>query len=190
MIAILCVAPRAHARYVVSFYSHGWGVAGQMLYFPHAFLLVRGSADSQSMPIEQSFGFTAVAASPALVFHRAPGEVIDSRKAYLQVSEEHLAVEISDDQYRALMQAIEAWERVKGDPYDLHARNCITFVGEMARVLGLDVGNEHVMDPARFLEDLRARNASKLVAPEPADASPRTSGSPMAASSAPMAAPP
>ena len=161
-----------------------------MLYFPHAFLLVRGVSEAQGGAIEQSFGFTAVAVTPALLFHRAPGEVIDSRKAYLQVSRQHLAIEISDDQYRALLQAVRGWERVKGDPYDLHSRNCVTFVGEMARVLGLNVGDERTMDPARFLEDLRARNVSKLMASDAADAPAGASEPSMAASSALAAAPP
>lgn len=162
---ILAPPGLASARYVVGFYSHSWGVGEGMLYFPHAFILVRGAPDNGGAPIEQSFGFTDPAPTPALLFHRSRGEVIDSRKDYLAVSRKHFSIDITDDQYRNLIQAVRAWESVKGDPYDLHTRNCITFVGEMARALGLNVGDERITDPSRFLEDLRSLNPS-IVAKE------------------------
>ncbi len=34
----------------------------------------------------------------------------------------------------------------------------------MARALGLDVGDERVMDPAKFLDDLEKRNQDKAEA--------------------------
>lgn len=172
----------ASARYVVSFYSHSWGVGQGMLYFPHVFLVIRGAPDGGGPPIEQSFGFTDPSPTPALLFHRSHGEVIDSRKDYLSVSRKHFSIQIDDDQYRRLIEAVRAWEGVDGDPYDLHSRNCITFVGEMARAIGLMVGDERITDPSRFLEDLKARNASVLTPEPPADGQPATgSGSEPAA---------
>jgi hypothetical protein len=173
MIAALCslaLAGPARAAVTVSFYSHTWGLSpGGELYFPHAFIIVRGTLDATGEPVDQSFGFTAPFPTPALLFHRTHGEIIASAQTYLAVSKAHFSLTVPDERYRTLMDAIDAWRKVKGDPYDLHARNCITFVGEMARALGLNVGDERTQDPARFLDDLRRRNL-QLVADAPVTA--------------------
>ena len=155
-------ASPAAAEVTVGFYSHSWGLSGGDLYFPHAFIVVKGELEGRAPPIEQSFGFTAITVSPALLLSRVPGQVIDSSRTYIPISRKHFDLVVSDEQYRDLLQAIADWQRVKGDPYELKKRNCITFVGQMARVLGLEVGDEHVMDPARFLDDLALRNPGKL----------------------------
>ena len=154
----------------MTFYSHTWGLSpGGELYFPHAFITVAGTLDASGETVDQSFGFTAPFPTPALLFHRTHGEIIASARTYLAVSKAHFSLTIPDERYRALLDAIEAWRSVKGDPYDLHSRNCITFVGEMAKVLGLSVGDERTQDPARFIEDLRQRNP-QLVAEVPVTA--------------------
>ena len=147
------------AAVTIGFYSHDWGLSpGGELYFPHAFITARGTLDATGEAVDQSFGFTAPFPTPALLFHRTHGEIIASAGVYLAVSKAQFSLTIPDERYRALLEAIEAWRSVKGDPYDLHTRNCITFVGEMAKVLGLSVGDERTQDPARFLEDVRRRN--------------------------------
>ena len=168
-IAICCglaLAGPACAAVTVSFYSHAWGLSpGGELYFPHAFITVRGTLDATAEPVDRSFGFTAPFPTPALLFHRTRGEIIASAGTYLAVSKAHFSLTIPDERYWALMDAIEAWRNVKGDPYDLHSRNCITFVGEMAKVLGLSVGDERTQDPVRFLDDLRQRNLQLVADP-------------------------
>ena len=162
----LALADSARGAVTVTFYSHTWGLSpGGELYFPHAFFTLRGTLDATAEPVDQSFGFTAPFPTPALLFHRTHGEIIDSAGAYLKVSKAHFSLTIPDERYRALMGAIDGWRKVKGDPYDLHSRNCITFVGEMAKALGLSVGDERKQDPAQFLEDLRQRNPQLTEAP-------------------------
>jgi hypothetical protein len=173
--ALLLSASPAGAEVTVSFYSHSWGVSGGDLYFPHAFIVLKGDLEADATPIDQSFGFTAVTVSPALLFSKVRGEVIDSSRTYVPISRKHFTVVISDGQYRSLLTAIADWEAVKGDPYELKKRNCITFVGELARVLGLDVGDDHVMDPAAFLDDLARRNPDRIqLEPDGAVAAPKT----------------
>ncbi|MEJ0067088.1 MAG: hypothetical protein WDM85_18145 [Caulobacteraceae bacterium] len=172
LICVLLATPAgpAAAAVTVGFYSHPWGLSSQgFLYFPHAFITVRGTPDGGGEPVDLSFGFTAPSPTPALLFHRTRGEIIDSARTYMAVSREYFSIVVPDDRYRALLEAIAAWRGVKGDPYDLKKRNCITFVGEMGRAIGLDVGDERVMDPDRFLDDLRRRNLDKV---QPTDAVP------------------
>jgi hypothetical protein len=160
--ALLCSATPAAAEVTVSFYSHAWGVSGGDLYFPHAFIVAKGELQDGVSPVDQSFGFTAVTVSPALLFSKVRGEVIDSARTYVPISRKHFSIVVSDVQYRSLLQAIADWEAVKGDPYELKKRNCITFVGELARTLGLEVGDDHGTDPAAFLDDLAHRNPGKV----------------------------
>jgi hypothetical protein len=173
--ALLALAAPAAAEVTVSFYSHAWGVSGGDLYFPHAFIVAKGDLQGAAAPVDQSFGFTAVTVSPALLFSKVRGQVIDSARTYVPISRKHFSVEVSDDQYRALLSAIADWEAVAGDPYELKRRNCVTFVGELARTLGLEVGDDHVTDPAAFLDDLTRRNPGKVrLEPAPSDPAVRT----------------
>jgi hypothetical protein len=171
----VCTAASATADDIIGFYFHGFGLSSQgLLYYPHAFVTIDPAPESDATPdsdVEtelpsRSFGFTAVHPGPALLLHPTRGQVIEAPKAYLSASHRRFAVRVTDAQYQSLLDAVSAWRAVEGDPYDLHRRNCIAFVAILARAIGLEVGDARVLDPARFLTDLRQRNIARVL-PDP-----------------------
>jgi len=165
LIAAMLVAPAAQARVKVSFYSHPWGMSATgYLYFPHAFIVVDPDPQSSTLSSRQSFGFTAVDSTAVLIVKHGPGMIIPEDQRYRSVSSLHFSVEISDEQYAALQQGIDAWRSVPGDPYDLKKRNCISFIAEMARLVNLKVPDVTTLDPAAFLERTRQANLERIKA--------------------------
>lgn len=75
-LAILGAAPAA-ADVTVSFYSHPMGLTGGYLYFPHAFITVKGRIEGQDELVDRSYGFTAASVTPALLLAPTRGEIID-----------------------------------------------------------------------------------------------------------------
>jgi hypothetical protein len=166
----------AKADEIVGFYFHTWGLSSRgLVYFPHAFVTVDPAPGPEASPEQsdetayprRSFGFVSAKPGPILLLHHTRGEVIDSATAYLSVSRREFAVRISDAQYQSLLDAVSNWQAVEGDPYDLRRRNCVTFVAAMARAIGMDVGDDRMLDPSRFLTDLRQRNMA-MIAPDDA----------------------
>jgi hypothetical protein len=170
VVAVLCVAQPVTAGVRVSFYSHPWGMSPTgYLYFPHAFIVIEPDGVSTSLSGPESYGFTAVNTATMLMTRHGPGEIIPEDQRYRAVSVFHFAVEISDEQYLKLRRGIEEWRSVPGDPYDLHKRNCITFIARMVELVGLKAGGATTLDPAVFLEQVRLANPSRIEArsPEP-----------------------
>lgn len=167
----------AAAEMKVTFYSHGWGVGpGGVTYFPHAFILVEGTPEGGE-PVKRTFGFTATDLTTAMT--NRPGIVKDADPRYIDDSTAHFSVVASDEQYRVLIEKITWWMTPEGSVYNLKSRNCIHFVGEMARLLGLEPGNMKTWKPAVFMNDTIKRNRGKLTvisttakpgAPAPAEA--------------------
>jgi len=166
-VVAVCVAPAAQAQVRVSFYSHPWGFTSSYIYFPHAFIVVEPDGASSSLRGPASFGFTAVNATAVLITKHGPGEIIPEDDRYRAVSTLHFSVVVSDEQYASLSRGIDAWRSVKGDPYDLNNRNCITFIAEMARLAGLKVAASATLDPAVFLESVRRANLERIAADAP-----------------------
>jgi len=167
----------AKADEIVAFYFHGFGLSRGSVYFPHAFVTIAPApASGQEVSPEpgvetgyplRSFGFVSARPGPILLLHHTRGEVIDSANAYLSMSRREFAVRVSDARYQSLLDAVSAWQAVDGDPYDLRRRNCVTFVAAIARSIGMDVGDDRILDPLRFLADLRQRNIA-MISPDDA----------------------
>jgi len=162
-LAAVFLAPHAaQAQVRVSFYSHPWGMARTgYIYFPHAFIVVEPDGPSVSLSSRQSFGFTPVDTAIVMVTKHGRGMIIPQDERYRGVSVLHFSVEISDEQYVTLERGIDAWKD-NGDPYDLHTRNCISFVAQMARLVDLKVGDVHTLDPAAFLESVKQANLARI----------------------------
>jgi hypothetical protein len=125
------------AEVIVSFYSHDFGSR-----FPHAFFTMKGTLD-RGGAIDANFGFTAKSVTPAILMGSVAGEVEDMTPEYIAKSDRQFSVKVSDAQYDALMALVAKWKAIPGKSYNLNKRNCVHFVGEAARVVGLDV----VFDP-------------------------------------------
>lgn len=150
----------AAAEVKVTFYSHGWGVGpGGVTYFPHAFIRVEGTPQGGE-PVDRTFGFTATDLTTAMTDR--PGIVKPADPRYIDDSTPHFWVLISDEQWRVMLEKITWWMTPEGAVYNLKTRNCIHFVGEMARLAGLEPGNMKTWKPAVFMNDTVRRNPGRL----------------------------
>ena len=66
------LAVPAHAAVEIAFYSRELGGNN----FPHAFVRLLGTVDSTGEQVDTSYGFTARAVSPAILFGSVPGAVL------------------------------------------------------------------------------------------------------------------
>lgn len=163
---LLLVAFPASAEVRVTFYSHAWNAGGDGMY-PHAFIRITGRPDWEAAPIDETYGFTTN--QQALVFLKARGHVEAADAGYVSRSTPQFWIDISDDQYRALRERIDTWNRKPGSDYNLHRRNCIHFAADMAQQLGLSIAATNHLKPEVFLAETAALNGTRVAlgAPPP-----------------------
>ncbi len=152
----------AQAAVTITFWSRDFG--GN--YFPHAFFTLRGTPDAGGPAVDASYGFTAKSVSPALLFGNVAGRVERPKHGYMEGSHARFARTISDTQYAAILALIRAWDEKTGDAtYNLGKRNCVTFVREAARRIGVaHVDFPKLMKkPTSYLRAVYAANPGQLV---------------------------
>jgi len=158
VLALLVAFPAA-AKVRVTFYAHPANAQGDRFY-QHAFIRVTGQPAGASAPIDENFGFTTN--QKALVFLRAHGFVASGTPEYVQRSHPYFWLELSDDQYRALREWIDTWNRPPNSYYNLYHHNCIIFIADLAKTLGLAVGNTDTLDPDAFMAEMKQLNATRV----------------------------
>jgi hypothetical protein len=154
LLALLLPAP-ALAAVTVSFYSHELGSS-----FPHAFFTIKGTLD-RGGAVDSNFGFTAQSVSPAILMGPVKGVVESVKPKYIESSDRRFSITVDDAKYDALMAVVAKWRAIPGKSYDLGSRNCIHFVGEAARALGLSAPFEKglMKKPRSFLINVARLNA-------------------------------
>jgi len=68
---------------------------------------------------------------------------------------------LTDEQYAAVLAVIGKWRTLPQPSYDLHKANCVFFVGDVARALGMTVddGNAKLMSrPRSYIINLIRQN--------------------------------
>lgn len=132
---LLCWSSALSAAVTLTFYSRELGT-----YFPHAFVRVTGSTDADpAKPLDDNYGFTARHVTPAVLAGPVTGEVIAVPAGYVRHSDAHLSLVLTDAQYQAVLAKVAEWRALPQPSYDLHHRNCVFFVGDVARMLGMTV---------------------------------------------------
>lgn len=156
-LAFLLVAlpSAAFAEVTVAFYSHDMGTT-----FPHAFFTMKGAVGPDAAPVDVNYGFTAVTVSPAVLMGPVRGKVETLSASYVKSSDRQFAVTVDDQTYGRLLAMVERWRAMPGKSYDLDTRNCIHFVAEALRIVGIDVVEQPKLmkKPRSFLEYIRDRN--------------------------------
>jgi hypothetical protein len=154
------LAVPAHAAVTITFWSHELGNS-----FPHAFFTLRGVPDAGGPPVDTNFGFTARTLSPALLFGPVAGKLDIAKPFYVQGSDAQFSLVMSDTQYNAVLALVDAWSEGKPDSvYRLSDHNCVTFVKEAARLVGL-TGLDHpalMKKPRSYLKAVIAANADRV----------------------------
>lgn len=161
LLSWLLAAP-AQAAVEIAFYSRELGGNN----FPHAFVSLEGVVDSTGERVDTSYGFTARAISPAILFGSVAGEVLVEGERQIARSDRQFALTLSDAQYRAVMAVVERWRTRAQPSYNLNRRNCVHFVAELAAAVGLRVETPArlMKRPRSFLQHIRALNPSLAAA--------------------------
>lgn len=159
-LAVLLISSPAAAAVEVAFYSRELGGNN----FPHAFVVLRGTVDSTGEAVDTSYGFTARAVTPAILFGSVAGEVLVEGPRQIARSDRQFAIRLTDAQYRALLAVVESWRNRPQPSYNLNRRNCIHFVAELAAAGGLRVEYpaQLMKRPRSFLQHIRALNEAAL----------------------------
>jgi len=146
----------AAAAVEIAFYSRELGGNN----FPHAFVSLRGRVDATGEQVDTSYGFTARAISPGILFGSVAGEIVVEGPQQIARSTRQFALMLDDARYRAVMAVVERWRSRPQPSYNLNRRNCVHFVAELAAAVGLRVENvDRLMKrPRSFLLHVRSLN--------------------------------
>ncbi|MEG3166899.1 hypothetical protein U1737_01675 [Sphingomonas sp. LB3N6] len=164
LIALFCLcvgyALPAQAAVTITFWSHELGNS-----FPHAFFTLRGVPDAGGARVDTNAGFTAKSVSPALLMGPVAGKLDIARPSYVASSDAQFSVVMTDAQYVAVLRLVEAWSEGKPDSvYRLGDHNCVHFVKEAARLVGLSALDQPglMKKPRSYLKAVLAGNAGRV----------------------------
>lgn len=158
---LLALASAASAEVTLTFYSHHFGTYGLGVTFPHAYVRLSGTTKADAKPVNANYGFTAQTISPSIMWEPVEGFVISMPDDYMAISQPHLSLPISDEQYRSVIAIVDRWRKYPQPSYNLNSKNCVTFVREIAIALRLPASNDvkFIRSPREFLEDLQLRTS-------------------------------
>ena len=126
----------AAAAVEITFHSFNGSIfAGR---YPHTFVSMEGTLENGTQ-VKENFGFSARKANLAVL--RGPVEhvILVEEDKWLTKTNRHFTLTMTDRQYGEVSALVEAWRNAPGKYYDLETRNCIHFVGEIGRIMGLDI---------------------------------------------------
>lgn len=148
----------AHAEVLLTFYAREMGES-----FPHAFVKVEGTLEA-GQKVDADYGFTAVNVSPAILMGSVKGHVAPLKPAYIAKSTPHFHVRLNDAQYADLMATVRKWRELPQKSYSLNKRNCVHFVADLARTVGLAVkaDSRFYKKPTSFLQEVQDLNRTRL----------------------------
>jgi len=152
----------AWAAVQITFYSKELGAS-----FPHSFVILDGTLDRDGSRIAEDYGFTAKTVSPAILWGRVGGKVVsDHSKSYVEGSDKHFTVTLTDQEYDRVMATVARWRAAKQPSYDLDKANCIHFVADLATSIGMDAAPRKglMRKPRSFLESVTLANRDWLTA--------------------------
>lgn len=167
-LSLLIIAPMlfwaqsAYAAVTITFYSHDFGS-----HFPHAFIVLKGDLDSTGEAVDANYGFTAVNVSPGILFGSVKGKIETSKAEYVEDSDPHFSITLSDAQYGKVIAKMEEWRDRPQKSYNLNKRNCVHFVAEVAQLLGLKTNakSKYFKKPKTFLREVKTLNPELELAP-------------------------
>ena len=158
LLLLLMAAWPAQAAVTLTFWSRELGN-----YFPHAFVTLKGGTDDGEA-VDTSYGFTARSIGPSILFGSVKGRIDITNKQYMTRSHALFSVVLTDEQYRAVRRLRDEWDAETGDAtYNMNRRNCVHFVGEVARRAGLMVEEPKrlMKRPTSFTRSLAALNPDR-----------------------------
>lgn len=128
--------------------------------YPHTFIVLEGTLDETGEVVNENYGFSARRVSPAILSGPVEHIVLAESEKNVRNTNRHFSMTISDEQYRKVVTLVRNWKYQPGKFYDLETRNCIHFVGEIARLLGVkvDYPDDMLRRPKQWLNRIVAMN--------------------------------
>lgn len=103
LLAVGSIVP-AQAAVTITFWSQEFGQN-----FPHAFFTFSGAPDAGGPAVNESYGFTAKAITPALLMGSVGGMIDRPKPSYIAKSNAHFSVVLTDAQYASIRSLIDEW---------------------------------------------------------------------------------
>lgn len=153
--AIVLSPSRASAQVVITFYSHDLDD-----HFPHAFFTLKGKRIDDGTEVDTNFGFTPKKITPAMLFGSVDGRIDIAEPRYVAHSTAHFSLTLNDAQYDQLLAHVEKWRTAPNPSYNLNRANCVHFVGEAARAIGLKVSfpQKLMKKPRSYIDEIMRLN--------------------------------
>ena len=126
----------AAAAVDITFHSFNGSLFGGR--YPHTFVSLEGTLEDGTA-VKENFGFSAKKVSMAVLRGPVEHTILIEEDKYLVSTNRHFTLTMTDAQYRKVRAMVEEWRNQPGRYYDLDERNCIHFVGEIGRIMGLEV---------------------------------------------------
>ena len=164
MLALLLLAwsAAASAAVEIAFYSKEFGRT-----FPHAFVRLTGTLDATGESVDAVHGFTVMnQIGPSVLLGPVKGKIVTHSQDYVAKSQRHFALTLSDAEYRAVLALVERWRGLPQPSYSLERRNCVSFVAEVAKLVGLSAGHDSrlIKRPHGYLAKITRENAVAIAA--------------------------
>lgn len=153
-----CASP---AAVEIGFHSREFGET-----FPHGFITLFGTVDGTGERVDANFGFTVRSQiGPSVLLGPVQGAIVSESPAYVARGHRHFSLVLSDEDYAAVMALVERWRALPQPSYRLDRRNCVSFVAEVAALLGLHADPAgRTRRPRAFLEYIFAQNRTLIAA--------------------------
>ncbi|MBU1325338.1 MAG: hypothetical protein KJ676_08845 [Alphaproteobacteria bacterium] len=148
----------AAADVVVTFYGKDGNLSLTRFVSPHAYVVLEGRLDSGE-PVLRMVSFGAADGGGIEQLMRAgPGVLTDYAGSEPPVGKAYLSIRISDATFYDLTKRMDWWATPAGNSYNVHNRNCVGFVADVAQRLGLRTPSDDTWSPNGFLEQMVAMN--------------------------------
>lgn len=148
VLAALALAQVAQADVRITFHSfNGSVLVGR---YPHTFISMDGTL-ANGTRVHENYGFSSQSAGPDVLAGPVAHEILIEKDSWLTRTNRHFTIPLTDAQFAQVRAEVARWRDTPGKGYDLDRRNCIHFVGAMARIAGLKVDY-----PARLIRKPRA----------------------------------
>lgn len=158
--ALLVFGWASAASAAVTMHFHSFN--GSVLFgrYPHTFVVLEGTLDATGQRVDENFGWSAKSVTPAVLSRPVKHMILVEEPRMIRKTNRHFSVTLSDDQYRRIKAMVTEWRDQPGNYYSLASRNCIHFVGEIARIAGLKIAypDDMLRKPKQWLNHLATLN--------------------------------
>lgn len=147
----------ASAQVDITFHSFNGSVfAGR---YPHTFVSMVGTLKDGTQ-VKENFGFSAKKTTIAVLNGPVEHTILVEKDKWLTKTNRHFTMTISDEKYHEVRAMVEAWRNAPGKYYSLDTRNCIHFVGEIGKIVGLkvDYPEDMLRRPKKWLNHITLLN--------------------------------